>query len=176
MSRDFIQRLPLAAVRGGDRLDLVATEEDRQAIANRLGLTGLERLEAHVTLERDGECIRARGRLRARVEQACVASGEPVPSSIDEAFDLRFIPEPEAGEGDEIELEDADCDTVFHDGRTIELGDALADTLALSLDPYPRSAGASAALKEAGVLSEAEASPFAILLRGKRGDGEDTSS
>ena len=35
--------------------------------------------------------------------------------------------------------------------------------IALSLDPYPRSAGADAALKEAGVLTEEEASPFAAL-------------
>ena len=38
-----------------------------------------------------------------------------------------------------------------------------ADTLALSLDPYPRSPNAEAALKDAGVLSEEEASPFAAL-------------
>ena len=44
---------------------------------------------------------------------------------------------------------------VFHDGAAIDLGGAIADTLALGLDPYPRSAGAEAALKEAGVLSEA---------------------
>ena len=45
----------------------------------------------------------------------------------------------------------------------IDLGGAIADTLALSLDPYPRSASADAALKEAGVLTEEQASPFAVL-------------
>ena len=48
---------------------------------------------------------------------------------------------------------------VFHDGAAIDLGSAIADTLALSLDPYPRSAGADAALKEAGVLSEERSQP-----------------
>jgi hypothetical protein len=38
----------------------------------------------------------------------------------------------------------------------------------LALDPYPRSAGADAALKEAGVLSEIEAGPFAALAKLKR--------
>ena len=47
----------------------------------------------------------------------------------------------------------------------IDLGTAIGDTLALSLDPYPRSAGAEAALREAGVMSEAEASPFAGLAK-----------
>jgi len=52
---------------------------------------------------------------------------------------------------------------VFHDGTTIPLGEALVDTLSLALDPYPRSPNAEAALKDAGVLSEEEASPFAVL-------------
>jgi uncharacterized metal-binding protein YceD (DUF177 family) len=59
---------------------------------------------------------------------------------------------------------------VFHDGATIDLGGAIADTLALALDPYPRSAGADEALREAGVISEAEASPFAVLARLKGKD------
>ena len=64
---------------------------------------------------------------------------------------------------EEIELGSGDLDVVFHDGAAIDLGGALADTLALSLDPYPRSASADAALKEAGVLTEEQASPFAVL-------------
>jgi uncharacterized metal-binding protein YceD (DUF177 family) len=60
---------------------------------------------------------------------------------------------------------------VFYDGAAIDLGTAIADTLALSLDPYPRSASADAALKEAGVLSEEQASPFAVLAKLKTGDG-----
>jgi uncharacterized metal-binding protein YceD (DUF177 family) len=61
---------------------------------------------------------------------------------------------------------------VFHDGTAIDLGSAIADTLALSLDPYPRSASAEAALRDAGVLSEEEAGPFAVLAKLKRNLGE----
>ena len=61
-------------------------------------------------------------------------------------------------------------DTVFHDGARIDLGGAITDTLALSIDPYPRSAGADAALKEAGIMTEAEASPFAVLARLRKND------
>ena len=64
-----------------------------------------------------------------------------------------------------MELGERDLDVVFHDGSAIDLGSALADTLALSLNPYPRSAGADAALKEAGVLTEEQASPFAVLAK-----------
>ena len=78
---------------------------------------------------------------------------------------MLFVPEPRVRADEEIELGDADCDVIFSDGGAIDLGRAIADTLALSLDPYPRSAGAEAALKEAGVMTEEQASPFAVLGR-----------
>jgi len=110
--------------------------------------------------------VRAKGRLVAALDQSCVVTGEPVAAHIDEAFALMFVPEPPVARPDEeVELGQGDLDVVFHDGASIDLGGALADTLALSLDPYPRSAGADAALKEAGVLSEEQASPFAVLAK-----------
>jgi len=161
---DFASRLPLDQIRDGDRVDLVADSGECESVAERLGLLSLERLEAHAVLSRDDQQIRASGRLKASLEQACVATGEPVPEHVDEAFDLLFIPPPSKGKPDEeIELGSDELDTIFHDGTGIELGNAIADTLALSLDPYPRSAGADAALKEAGVMSEEEAGPFAAL-------------
>ena len=168
---DFCRRLQLDQIRDGDRIDLVADEKDRREIADRLALLSLDRMEAHAALSRDGRKVDAKGRLKASLGQACVATGEPVPAHIDEAFELRFVPEPRGGADEEIELGEEDLDTIFHDGSAIDLGSAIADTLALSLDPYPRSAGADAALKEAGVLTEEEASPFAALaaLKNKLG-------
>lgn len=160
---DFCHCLPLDRIRDGDRIDLMADDAERALVAERLDLLSLSRLEAHAVLSRDGQAIRATGRLKASLDQACVATGEPVPAHIDEPFNLLFAPEPKAGPDEEVELGEADLDTVFHDGSTIDLGGAITDTLALALDPYPRSAGADAALKEAGVLTEEEASPFAAL-------------
>lgn len=161
---DFAHRLVLDQIRDGDRLDIVADDEERAAVADRLALLSLDRFEAHAILSRDGQKVRARGRLKASLGQSCVATGEAVPAHIDEPFDLSFLPEPTVRSGeDEVELGEGDLDTIFHDGSAIDLGGAIADTLALSLDPYPRSAGADAALKEAGVLTEEDASPFAAL-------------
>ena len=171
---DFEQRLPLDRIRDGDRIDLAADETACRAIAERLGLLSLDRLEAHAVLSRDGQEIRARGRLKASLEQACVATGEPVPEHVDEPFDLKFVPAPSGNDPDEeIELDSGELDTIFHDGAAIDLGREIADTLALSIDPYPRSAGADVALKEAGVISEEEAGPFAALaaLKSKMGGG-----
>ena len=161
---EFAHRLVLDQIRDGDRLDIVADDAERAAVADRLGLLNLERFEAHAVLSRDGQKVRANGRLKAALDQSCVATGEAVPARVDEPFELMFVPEPRSRSADdEIELGEGDLDTIFHDGSAIDLGEAIADTLALSLDPYPRSAGADAALKEAGVLTEEEASPFAAL-------------
>ena len=169
MTDSFAHGLRIDSIRDGDRVDLVANDEECRAVAKRLGLDQVDRLEAHATLERRGEIVRAQGRLSASLAQSCVVTGEPVPAHVDEPFSLVFVPEPEVGADEEIELGEEDCDTVFHDGSTIDLGSAIADTLALGLDPYPRSAEADAALKDAGVMSEVEASPFAALAQLKRG-------
>lgn len=170
MNHDFGGRIPLNQIRDGERIELHAGEPERRAIGERLGVESLERLDAHVALSRTGEVVRAKGRLQASLSQSCVVTGEPVPTHVDEAFELLFVPEPSSGNPDEeTELSSSDCDVVFHDGSAIELGDAIADTVALGLDPYPRSAGAEAALKEAGVLSEGEAGPFAALAKLKQG-------
>jgi len=166
MSDRFAHQLRLDKIRDGERLDLVADEDERRGVARRFGLSSLDRLEAHVCLERTGEIVRARGRLLAALDQSCVVTGEPVAAHVDEPFALLFTPEPAlAAPEEEIELGESDCDVVFYDGAQIDLGGAIADTLALSLDPYPRSAGADAALKEAGVMSEEQASPFAVLAK-----------
>src|SRR5690349_20959728 len=135
MSDRFAHQLRLDQLRDGERVDLVAGDDERGAVARRLGLPSIERLEAHVSIERAGDIVRAKGRLLAALEQSCVVTGDPVAAHVDEPFALLFTPEPPADAPDEeIELGEADCDTVFYDGAAIDLGGAIADTLALSLD------------------------------------------
>ena len=173
MSQDFAHRLPLDRIRDGERIDLVADEAECTAIAKRLGLPSIDRLEAHAVLERKGDKVRATGRIKSALAQNCVASGEPVPARVDEPFELLFVPEPRGRPDEEVELGAQELDVVFHDGAGIELGAAIADTLMLSLDPYPRGPNADEALKAAGVLSEEQAGPFAALakLKGESPDG-----
>jgi len=176
MSETFSCRLNLDKVHDGERIDLNATDEEREALARRLGLIGIERLAAHCCLDQvsgaQAGAIRARGRIKAALTQMCVASGEPLPAYVDEAFELHFQPEPVRTPDDEIELSGDELDVIFHDGSAIELGEAIADTLAVSLDPYPRGPNAEVALQQAGVLSEEQAGPFAALaaLKGKMGE------
>jgi len=173
MPDPFYHRLAIDRIRDGEQLELIADDVERRAVAERLALVTLDRLEASVVLERNGALIRAAGHIRASLEQACVATGEPVRETVDEPFELVFMPEPEANRPDEeIELSKDECDTIFYEGGSMDLGSAIADTLALTIDPYPRSEGADAALRQAGVLSEEQAGPFAALAKLRKKDGE----
>jgi len=140
-----------------------ADETERKALARRFSLTGLQRLEAELKVHSAGEDVVAQGRMRAELVQACVASGAPVPARIDEAFSLRFRPEGTPEEGFEVELDAEELDTLFYEGSAVDVGEAVAQTLALALDPYPRASDSAEALRAAGVKDESEAGPFGAL-------------
>src|SRR3546814_9785572 len=100
----------------------------------------------------------------ADLGQAGVATAAPVPEKIDEAFTIQFERESTDYDPDtEIELSSDDCDVIFFSGDRIDMGEAVAETLSLLMNPYPRAPEADRLLREAGVLSEEEAGPFAKL-------------
>ena len=145
-------------------LHVEAEEAERAALARRFGLVAVERLTAELSLSRAGVEVVVEGNMSAAVVQACVASGAPLSAAVEAPFTLMFRPQPEAALADEeIELGETDMDVVFYDSASIDVGEAVAETLLLNLDPYPRAPEADAALKAAGVKSEEEAGPFAAL-------------
>ena len=140
------------------RLGVEAEEAERVHLAHRFGLIAIGRLAADVALSRKADEIALVGTLTASVTQACVATGEPVEARIESPFAILFRPHPEAAVGEEeVELGESEMDVVFYDGRAIDVGEAVAETLLLNLDPYPRAPGAEGALKAAGVKSQEEA-------------------
>lgn len=163
-SPEFSRAIPLSEIGTASKpRHIVADTNEREALARRFGLISLDLLEADVTLQPDGAGYLAEGRLLGEAQQACVASGEPVPAKIDEQFRIRFVAESSYDADAEVELDADSCDTLFHDGRAIDLGEAVAESFALALDPFPRSPNADAALKAAGVKDESEAGPFGAL-------------
>jgi uncharacterized metal-binding protein YceD (DUF177 family) len=154
------------------RLSVEADEGERAALARRFGLVAIERLNADVTLTVQNGAVTGAGAVAGAVTQSCVASGEPVAAHVEAPFALIFRPQPEGdGHDEEIELAEAELDTVFYEGGAIDVGEAVAETLLLNLDPYPRAPGAGEALKTAGVKGEEDAGPFGALagLRDKLG-------
>jgi uncharacterized metal-binding protein YceD (DUF177 family) len=149
-------------------VEVEARASEREALARRFGILRISRLSATAALMRSGSAVTATGVVRASATQSCVATGEPVEETIEEEFAIEFRPPAEgAGGEDEVELAEGELDVVFYEGAAIDFGEAVAETLSLSLDPFPRSPAAAAALVEAGVKSEDEAregsSPFAAL-------------
>lgn len=167
---EFSHAVPLSEI-GGKAVhrELSANEHERAGLAKRFGLTALGHLSAEVALSSDDIGIVATGSLAADVIQVCVASGAPVPAQIAEPFAIRFLAEPRYEPDTEIELEVDECDTMFHDGRVIDLGEAVAQTLALAINPFPRSPDAEDILKLAGVKGEHDTGPFAALAALRKG-------
>lgn len=146
-------------------ITITADVEERTALANRFKLVTLDRLEAEYSLAEENGAIVARGHVRADLSQPCVATGTAVPEKIDTQFLLRFVREGEDDSaGEELELDAEDCDIIGYDGQILDMGEAVAETMALSMTPYPRSSDADCYLRESGVLTEEQASPFAALL------------
>jgi uncharacterized metal-binding protein YceD (DUF177 family) len=150
-----------------------ATEAERTALAARFGLGAVESLRAEVALEAKPRAIRATGRLKAQIMQPCAISGEDFPVTIDEPVDLRFVEENQrpATEAEEVELEADDCDEIEFSGEMFDLGEAVAQTLGLAIDPYAEGPNADAARKAAGIVLDGEVlGPLADLLAGLKKD------
>ena len=166
MNASELSRTMRADTVGGQprEMRIEADASERAALARRFDLVSLDRLEAEVSLVRAGQDIAASGRMVAEATQSCVATGAPVPARIDEPFELMFRVDPGGAASDEeVELGEAELDVIFYDGSMVDVGEAVAQTLALLLDPYPRADGAVGALREAGVKDEGEAGPFGAL-------------
>lgn len=152
---------------------VVADATERAALAARFGFVAIDLLEADYSMTRDGAAVMATGAIHARLSQPCIATGEPVVGEVREDFAIRFVPEAQPdGEADphgEIELDAEECDMLTYRDDRIDMGEAIAETLALAVTPFPRSPDADRYLREAGVLTEDQAGPFAALaaLKGK---------
>lgn len=163
MTPEFSRLERIDAVAERERIvEIEATAEERAALAGRFDLVSVDRLRALFAIRREAAGITARGRVTAEVVQACSVTGEPVRAMVDEAAELLFVRE-DAGAPDELELSADALDTIPYQGGGIDLGEAAAETMALALDPFPRTPGAADALREAGVLSEEEARPLGKL-------------
>jgi uncharacterized metal-binding protein YceD (DUF177 family) len=163
---DFFLTLTLQEARQRAHARLSADAGERSAIAERFGLIAIDRLDADLALATQGDTLIVTGMLDASVIQRCVATDEPLRATVREPIDVRFVPNAklEAAEPDvEVELGGEEMDVIGYDGGRIAVGEMVAETLALALDPYPRSPDADAFLAAKGVKSEEEAGAFGAL-------------
>ena len=165
MTPEFSRRFALDSIGLTPRAVAIdATAAERTALAVRFDLATLQNLAANATLKAGGTGVDTQGRLIADVVQRCVVTGDPVASHIDEAFTLRFVdPDLLRSDSDEIELNATDCDLIAVEDGAVDLGEAVAQTLGLALDPFPRSEAERARADERKLAAGEEAGPFAGL-------------
>jgi Large ribosomal RNA subunit accumulation protein YceD len=133
----------------GRSIVVAASAHEREALARRLSLAGLARLEVagEVMAIRGGSVIRLTARLLAEVTQTCVVTLAPLERRIETDFVRLYAADAvgEAAPGEEVFFDEEDEDIEALIGNRIDAGEAAAEQLALELDPYPRAAGASLA-------------------------------
>ena len=138
-------------------LHLVAGEKARAALAHRFGLEQINSLQADLVAERRGTQIAVTGPLVADVVQQCVVSAEPVPARIDEPVCLLFETDPRRVPADDEEVTAESADILPVEGNAVDLGEAIAQSLLLALDPYPHADAETLAAARRHLLSEEEA-------------------
>ncbi len=146
---EFSREVSVDDLWGEERcFSIEADAAERQALAERFELGALAALHADVRLRRDpgDDQIRLSARFVADVVQSCVVSLEAVPAHIDEEIRLTFVSadrdlcprdvwiDPERDDPPEPLL-----------GETIDLGEIVAQALAIAIDPYPRRSDVSVA-------------------------------
>lgn len=132
-----IERIPTA----GRSFVIVAEAGERVALARRLGLEAIDRLRAEGRVRRlaDGAVTLVEGRLEAAVTQLCVVTLEPVAAEPAVAFRRSFAAAAGPTQG-EVVVDPLGDEPEPLVGPTIDLGEIVAEELALALDPYPRAA------------------------------------
>lgn len=169
---EFSHVVTLTEAGQGRDVELTADEAARGRIAKRLDLVEISSFELTAAVRAVAGGMAVRGEVKAELVQSCAASGLPVPATIAEPFDLKYLRDMAAGaEDEEIELGAEDIDVLPLEHDRVDLGEVAVQTLSLALDPYPRHADADRILAEKGVLSEEQAGPFGALaaLKGKTG-------
>lgn len=157
MSDAFSQKVALAKLStNAQPVRIEAGEAARAALAQRFGLQSIGRLVADLEVARAGKGARVTGRFQADVVQSCIISGEPLPASVADDINLRFEPDA-ATPGQEVELEADALDVLPIDEESIDLAEAVAQSLLLALDPYPRAPDEVLARARKHLLSEEEA-------------------
>jgi uncharacterized metal-binding protein YceD (DUF177 family) len=159
----------------GSHQILKTTAEQRVAIAALAQLPAVMEASAKFDLAHaPGGQVHVTGRVKARVEQSCVVSLDPVENDVDEPIDIMFAPPSQipvsakvvqSEEGDEFEIPDSPEPIV---NGFIDLGALAYEFLALGLDPYPRKPGVE--FVPPNVPPDPEEHPFAALKALKEAD------
>ena len=173
---EFSRKVAVEAVGQGDLvLEVIACDEERAALARRFDLLALDGLTANARLRmQPTDQLRLSVTFVADVLQSCVVTLESVATHLSERFEVVYAPESESDRDVEavVDVNEEDPPEPLPGGQ-IDVGEMIAQHLAMAIDPYPRSAGAELGGEHAGDAAPSEQgadeNPFAALQRLKSG-------
>ena len=121
--------------------DITANSEERNALADRFDYISIEKLSAHIDLKytHETQSIKVQGKLYAEIEQPCRASLRPVAETVKTDFTEIWV----MNEGvfqalTAQEEEESEKVILLIENESINLGEVVAQNLALAADPFPR--------------------------------------
>lgn len=157
---------------------VAAEPRELEALAAYLGVLRVDRLTlAGFISPEKNEGWRVRGRLVARVDQACVVTLATLHFRHEAEVDRLYLPAERLFEGPEIRVlhDEDDAPDPYED--SIDPALLAVETLALMIDPYPRAEGAEFRQTSLPPSSDREAAapnPFAALAAIKPGRDRDS--
>lgn len=143
-------------------LIIEANEAERAALAKRFAVTAIHTLMAKVDFGEKDEAVLVDGTLTATIEQPCAVTREALTYDASEPFSLRFVPAgrmPAYQEDEEFELTEDELDEIEYEGDSFDLGEAIAQTLGLAIDPYREGPEADTVRRESGIQSDENLQP-----------------
>jgi uncharacterized metal-binding protein YceD (DUF177 family) len=173
---EFSRPLDVTRVPPHGSLETIEAEPTECAsLAERFGLPALHSLKAELRASRwRGEGLKLNGHFTADLEQICVVSLDQFRSTLSDEFESYFLPAGSSAGTNAALIEEGDAEP-FENG-IIDMGEAVAEAVALALDPYPKKPGVSFAdvMEDEGEKEATEAAakgkPFAGLGRLKQGE------
>lgn len=168
MSGSELERLVKPRHLPAGTMTIDASENERFALAKRFGVAAVHSLHAEIAFDVDRETVLANGTLTAEIEQPCAITTEDFRYGVTEPLTLRFIQARAGTPEDEIELTADELDEIEYTGESFDLGEAIAQTLGLAIDPYREGPNAAAARKAGLVSSEEASGPFGALAALKK--------
>lgn len=156
----------------GLSLELEADAETLTTLCRRFDLRALNRLVARLQVQRSGMGIRIDGDFAADVVRTCVVTLTDFETVIAESVHILYLPDPGDADAAGVVIDpDSAEDTEPLPEAGVDPGEAVAQSLSLALDPFPRAPDASEVDPDAlsAGRDDEESSPFAILekLRNK---------
>ncbi len=149
-----------------------ATADQLSVLVERFDILGMSKLLAKVNVvaDRQNKGFRIAGSIEADLVQKCIVTLREAPEQIRESFELLLVSPEQAEAFDEEELyaDPSAPDYDAFEGNELPLGEIVAQTVSVMMEPYPRAEGATIeGVKGTGVSVneelEKKPNPFAVL-------------